>query len=101
MSFIDREYLQNLREAPRKECIEGWLRYCELNVITEARQGNSQCKYDFRFYELGPQLKNGVRQKIENKYKIKPDELLMALIKKFKNCNITFDMEYTFTIDWS
>jgi len=101
MSFIDREYLQQLKNAPRKELIEHWLLNCERQVIASAREGKSQCKCAFTFFEFGPKPKYEPAPKIENKYKIKPDELLMALIKKYKNCNITFDMESIFTIDWS
>lgn len=99
MSFIDREYLQTLKDLPRKELIDKWLKNCEKLVIYEARQGSTFCKCKFMFFIETGSLP--YKKKYENKFNIKANELLIALSKLFKNCNIKYDFLNTFTVDWS
>jgi hypothetical protein len=98
---IDKEYLQELKKLPRKETIEGWLNNFHNEVLRNAKMGITFCKCDFIFYVVsGQKPYKRFQDPYRQNHLINPDDLLMPLVKKYKNCDISYDMVNTFTIDW-
>jgi hypothetical protein len=106
--IYDKDYLQTLKDLPRKERINQWLNQCHSMVITSARNGqtNVDCKFNF-FLETGPDHDKKPYKKVKDdliknpKHGVTPDDLLKELYLLYKNCSIIYDFKNTFTIDWS